>query len=159
MEDVNGDNLADLVVHFNTQDFDLSPDDTEATLVGATYDGDQIECSDMVRVVGEGITRNPRQRLVSFSATAAARPLGLTMISPNPSAGELRVSFSLSNATPARLEVVNIRGRRVATEEVGYLGPGTHQFDLSSGKRLAPGTYFIRLTQGSNTAKSKVTVY
>jgi len=39
LEDVNGDGLTDMVVHFAQKDTGLSPGDIEATLIGVTNDG------------------------------------------------------------------------------------------------------------------------
>ncbi len=50
-EDVNGDGLLDLVLHFKTQDLNLQPGDTEACLSGKTLDGQDIEGCDSVRII------------------------------------------------------------------------------------------------------------
>jgi len=49
--DVNGDGLADLLVHVSTEAMQIGPADTEATLEGRTYDGKQIVGRDSIRVV------------------------------------------------------------------------------------------------------------
>ena len=49
IEDVNGDGLDDLVLHFNTQETGIVNGDTEATLTGETFDGTAIEGSDVIR--------------------------------------------------------------------------------------------------------------
>ncbi len=51
MEDVNGDGLLDLVVHFDTTQLALTAGDVEAMLTGHTIDGKQIEGVDTVRIV------------------------------------------------------------------------------------------------------------
>jgi hypothetical protein len=48
---VNGDGLLDVVLHFNTQDLNLQPSDTEACLSGKTLIGKGIEGCDSVRIV------------------------------------------------------------------------------------------------------------
>jgi len=51
-EDVNGDGLLDLVVHVSTDELQLTSEDTEATLLGRTYDGKYIiEGTDSVCIV------------------------------------------------------------------------------------------------------------
>lgn len=50
-EDVNGDGLLDVVLHFKTQDLNLQPGDTEACLTGKTLAGQDIEGCDSVRIV------------------------------------------------------------------------------------------------------------
>jgi hypothetical protein len=82
--------------------------------------------------------------------------LALHGVSPNPSRGTLNVEFSLADAQPALLEVLDVSGRRVAAREVGTLGPGRHQLDLRSG--LRPGVYLVRLAQGNRARVTKAVV-
>ena len=80
-------------------------------------------------------------------------------VRPNPSRGEgLTVAFTLPTAASARLELLDVSGRRVAEREVGSLGAGPHALDLSEGRRLTPGLYLLRLTQGTNTRVTRVAV-
>ena len=51
IKDVDGDGLLDLVVHVSTEALALSLTDTEATLEGNTYDGENIEGTDSIRIV------------------------------------------------------------------------------------------------------------
>ena len=74
--------------------------------------------------------------------------LALEGARPNPSRGSrMLVQFVLPNDAPARLELFDLTGRRVADRAVGALGPGRHAVDLASGRRLPAGLYLIRLTQ------------
>jgi hypothetical protein len=67
----------------------------------------------------------------------------------NPAGPDLGVTFTLPDATPARLEVFDVAGRRIAAREVGALGAGNHVVTLSEGHALAPGLYVARLSQGN----------
>lgn len=51
VEDVDGDGVPDLVLHFATQDLVISADDTEAVLQGSTVDGRLFRGVDSVRIV------------------------------------------------------------------------------------------------------------
>jgi len=51
-EDVDGDGDTDLVFHFRVGDTGLTCDSTEGTLSGETFDGQAIEGTDAVRMVG-----------------------------------------------------------------------------------------------------------
>jgi hypothetical protein len=68
------------------------------------------------------------------------------------------VEFSLPSAEPARLELIDIGGRRIADQAVGALGPGRHRVDLSGGRRLAPGLYLVRLEQSGQVRVTRATV-
>lgn len=51
VRDVNEDGLLDLLVHVETEALELSPEDTEALLLGQTYGGERIAGTDSVRIV------------------------------------------------------------------------------------------------------------
>src|SRR5205823_364720 len=75
-----------------------------------------------------------------------ASRLALRGLYPNPTTSGLMVSFTLANAAPAAIEVVDASGRMVLTRPVGSLGEGQHQLDLRS-QKFAPGVYWVRLKQ------------
>jgi hypothetical protein len=77
---------------------------------------------------------------------------------PNPSRYGLRVVFSLPDASSARLDVIDVSGRRILSREVGGLGPGLHALDLAEGHPLAPGLYLLRLSHGSEWRSARAVV-
>jgi hypothetical protein len=88
-------------------------------------------------------------------------PLSLALegIRPTPwRGGRLTVSFALPGAGPARLELLDVSGRRVAAREVGALGAGRHVVDLAAERRLTPGLYLVRLTRGAEARVARMTV-
>jgi predicted lipoprotein with Yx(FWY)xxD motif len=86
----------------------------------------------------------------------ASLTFALDPVRPNPSrGGALTVRFSLPTAAPARLELLDVAGRRIASREVDS---GQHTLDLGAGQHLAPGLYLVRLTQGANTRVTRVAV-
>jgi hypothetical protein len=54
LKDADGDGDQDKVFQFNTEELDLTPDSTEATLTGETTGGQYIEGTDSVRIVPGG---------------------------------------------------------------------------------------------------------
>jgi hypothetical protein len=96
-------------------------------------------------------------------AAAPSPPLaslfGLQGAQPNPAAGDLRVSFSLPDASPASLDLLDLSGRRIESRYVGSYGFGAHVVSLTPRSRaLRPGVYWVRLTQGTRMAMTKVAV-
>jgi len=88
-------------------------------------------------------------------------PIGLVLSGavPNPSRGDrLEIAFSLPDAAPAVLSLFDVGGRRVALEEVGALGAGSHVLNIAARNRLAPGIYFARLSQGVRSEMVKMVV-
>ena len=78
---------------------------------------------------------------------------------PNPATGhELSVAFALPSPAPARLELLDVGGRRVVAREVGTLGAGRHTVSLGGGREVAPGIYWLRLIQGTNQQRMRVAV-
>jgi hypothetical protein len=76
---------------------------------------------------------------------------------PNPTVGPMSVAFSLADESSARLELVDLVGRRVLSREVGSLGAGYHVLNLDR-SQLPIGMYAIRLTQHGKTLSAKVSV-
>lgn len=52
IEDANHDGDPDLVLHFKTQATGITCGDTSASLTGETFDGDPIQGSDAIKIVG-----------------------------------------------------------------------------------------------------------
>ena len=52
LEDVDGDEDTDMILHFSTQDTGIFCGDTSAFLTGETFSGQAIEGSDSVNTVG-----------------------------------------------------------------------------------------------------------
>ena len=85
--------------------------------------------------------------------------LALESVRPNPSRGRhLAVTFSLAGDEPAKLELIDVCGRRVASDDLGNLGRGQHVIDLELDRGLAPGLYLVRLAQGARTQWMRATV-
>ena len=92
---------------------------------------------------------------VGPSGTAA---FALERVKPNPVLDRLMVSFTLPSGAPARLDLLDVAGRRIESRAVGALGAGTHQVDLSDARTVAPGLYVVRLAQGDRVQTTRVIV-
>lgn len=83
----------------------------------------------------------------------------LHSVFPNPATTGFSVSFSLMTREPATLEVFDLGGRRVLSQDVSSLGIGRHTFSLErQTSRLPVGVYGVRLVQGGRIAKAKISV-
>jgi hypothetical protein len=95
----------------------------------------------------------------AWVSVPAGAEFALRNVQPNPSDGELSVSFALPGDAPARLEVLDLAGRRVASREVGTLGEGTHVVRFTrEASALRPGVYAIRLTSGGRSVTTRAVV-
>ena len=77
---------------------------------------------------------------------------------PNPLVGDLEVSFSLPDARPSALDLLDVSGRVVATRELGGLGAGDHRMALATRGSLQPGRYWVRLRTGEGSRSTGVIV-
>jgi hypothetical protein len=78
-------------------------------------------------------------------------------VSPNPSLDRsVMLRFSLPDAAPARLELINAAGRRVWSREVS--GAGAHAVRVGPADTLAPGIYLARLSRGERALVRRVVV-
>jgi hypothetical protein len=78
--------------------------------------------------------------------------LALAGTQPNPAVSGARVVLSLPRRGPARLDVIDVAGRRVASRDLSDLSPGTHQVRVAELDRLPAGVYMLKLSQGSESA-------
>jgi hypothetical protein len=97
------------------------------------------------------------------AAGALAGRLGPAV--PNPVAGATAgttVAFTLARAGDVRLDVYDVRGRRVAPVAAGAREAGTHRASWDgndeAGRRAAPGLYFIAGSLGGVARSTRVTV-
>ena len=101
-------------------------------------------CTATVTVEEAGATDTPR----------FARGTGLVQVRPNPFNPRTVIDFELARAQAVRLDVVDLRGRRVASLFEGTLSEGPHSHTWNgvdeSGRSLPSGTYFVRLRTESD---------
>jgi hypothetical protein len=69
--------------------------------------------------------------------------------------GALRFVVSLPSSAPARLELMDVTGRRVAGQDVTALGSGEHEVVLDA-SGTSQGVYWARLSQAGRMLSSRV---
>ena len=84
--------------------------------------------------------------------------LAIIGIAPNPAVVDrgLRVRLSLPRNAPTSIQVLDISGRIVASQNMRTAGAGVHEIKVEWERRPPPGVYWIRLTQGQETVAAKV---
>ncbi len=90
--------------------------------------------------------------------TVPALRFALRGLTPNPSAGDPVVSFSLASDAPATLELFDLHGRLVLSHEAGAPGAGAHSVRLEGRGRLPAGVYTVRLRQGLSLATARAVI-
>jgi len=83
--------------------------------------------------------------------------LSLALAGPHPARGaSLTFGLTLPTDVPARIELVDVHGRRVAERSLASLAAGRHTVTLAPRAGLRAGVYVARLTQGSESRVSRV---
>jgi hypothetical protein len=76
--------------------------------------------------------------------------------------GPTRLRFDLGRTSDIRLEVFDLRGRRVRSLATGWYGAGTHVATWDGrdarGTRVGSGAYFARITAGGLDARVRFVV-
>ena len=103
---------------------------------------------------------------VSIFAYELNEPSGVEYISPNefnltvypnPSSASSEVSFKLKTENTVQLEVINLLGSSVYKSISEKMTAGKHAFAIDE-KNMDNGIYFVKLTVGTKTVSSKITV-
>src|SRR5262249_11418398 len=98
------------------------------------------------------------QTEVSWVDVPAAARLGLEGAIANPVIGAIRVAFTLPDASAARLELIDVAGRRRITMDAGALGAGRHVLAIGDSRRLEPGMYQLRLVRGEEEREASIAI-
>lgn len=77
---------------------------------------------------------------------------------PNPSKGNVFVSFNTDKAQIVKLELIDMLGRTIDTPVNKNLAAGDYEFTFGGGKQLSSGVYFSKLTIGGYTYTKKIIV-
>jgi hypothetical protein len=148
LEDVNGDGLTDLSVMFERASMKLQPADTLAVVEGRLLSGERFRSEVAVRILLEHAKLRPDPDTPALPPRLAVRAAA------TPASGTLRLVVELPSAAPARLDVLDVRGRRVRDVELNGRAAGRLELDLGR-EGLRAGVYLVRVRQGSASATAK----
>ncbi|HTM57300.1 MAG TPA: Ig-like domain-containing protein [Candidatus Udaeobacter sp.] len=104
---------------------------------------------------------------VTPTATTGVNPgataFGLVLYPPEPNPGHdaVLLRFTLPRQTTAKLEILDVGGRRLWRTSLHGLGAGNHVVPWdgtrTDGRRMTAGTYFVRIDAGAATRTTKFT--
>ena len=92
-------------------------------------------------------------------AVGPGRPstaIHLKLIGSNPAHDALSIEYSLPGDAPARLELLDLAGRRVRDLPLDGARAGIAHID--PGRTLSPGIYWLRLAQSGRIATARVAI-
>jgi hypothetical protein len=78
-------------------------------------------------------------------------------VSPNPVRGPVAISFSPLSVAPARLEIFDVRGRRVVVRDIGPSEAGSGRL-VQDTTGYPSGLYYVRLTRSGSSATTRLVV-
>lgn len=93
---------------------------------------------------------------VGVTPSPSKHGLAIRSVSPNPASGALRLALTLESGAPARLELVDLRGRVARRQELAAAAGPTSAVVVTDG--LPAGLYFVRVLQGGRAAHGRVVV-
>jgi len=131
----------------------LAPGPFTGSLVVSSDDPDEPTASVVLK--GTGLAAGSREETAQPAPEPPVLSLALHGFVPNPPVRDLVVAFSLPDAEPASIELMDLAGRRLRQVEVGGSGPGRHTVSLGSVGALESGLYLVRLRHGGQSLVSK----
>jgi hypothetical protein len=88
-------------------------------------------------------------------------PLALRLVSPNPLSGAGAFMLRIDRQGKVRVDVIDVRGRRVKTLVNGTLAPGEHRIDWNAagrGGKISAGVYWLVARNEREVAKQRLVV-
>ena len=136
---------------------DIRTDQARLAVVSLGSDEVNTEFADAVLAVSGALTIGATTDV--GSRESGPHVLAIRKVSPNPAThGRLAVEFVLRDDSPARLELLDVAGRVLATRQVASPAPGGRVLEVSDAGALQPGIYFLRLRQNGAEARARVAI-
>jgi hypothetical protein len=76
----------------------------------------------------------------------------------NPTCAAMAIQCDLPGHEPARVDVFDVTGRLVNHREIAVATPGTMRIEAGAGARVAPGVYWVRLSQAARRPDTRMVV-
>lgn len=113
------------------------------------------------RVVATENGREQRFGPISVRTGESVLEFALSRIAPNPTAGDMRFEFALPRESDVQVSVVDVQGREIVRLVDGMHAAGRYsaQWNGQTSRGLAsPGLYFVRMSAGGQTIKTRLVV-
>jgi hypothetical protein len=98
---------------------------------------------------------------LNFSTTVGSNELTVGIMfrmAPNPTTGEAKLYFTLSDASTVRVEVQDVMGRNVLAPTNYNLKPGDQSLSVNSANTLTKGLYFVNMELNGTKISRKLVI-
>ena len=130
----------------------------DAGAVSMEWNGKKVSAGNYLGMAPDlGAHESSGGSLVSVGPPAAAR-MTLATVRPNPASGAVAIAFTLAESAAARIELMDLAGRRILVRELGALDRGSHVVRLPEARGLATGVYLVRLVQGDRSLSTPMII-
>jgi len=131
----------------------------DAGVVSIVWHGVKVSAAPYLGMAPDlGARESASGSVVSVPGSSHPAALSLSAVRPNPSANGVTIAFTLPDSAPARIELVDVAGRRVLVRDVGTLERGSHVVRLTEARSLPAGAYLVRIVQGSRSVSTRMVV-
>ena len=125
-----------------------------AVLCGPASTRDDISCSPGEAFDSFTIVRPDTS--IAPGPPPAPPGLALERVRPDPAVSTFTLDYSLADGGVARLEMLDIAGRAMHRIKLAPGAPGRHETQVSVPRGIAPGVYWLRLTQSGRDVRRSV---
>lgn len=112
---------------------------------------------DLGNVYSESSIQANYHQDVRLTAVFEAEVNATLQLFPNPSNGQCSLNFLNDTYQQTRIQVADLSGRIVFSQDFGLLPPGVHQHEFVL--NLASGSYVVGLIRGQEVESARMTIY
>ena len=108
-----------------------------------------------------GLVTSEAGGVATFDVVLQSEPtadVSIAVASSNPAEGRITVRCALPRPGSATVELLDVAGRQLALLRLEMDSPGVRLLEIGESERLGPGIYFLRLTQGAHTARTRISL-
>lgn len=130
--------------------------DGQSADAGRWYVRRWLENLDAVASALSGVDGDCGEQAAASGPTPATR-IGIRALT-NPACARLEVMLDLPGTEPATVQVLDVTGRLRNTRTVAVAAPGALKVDAGEGAKLAPGVYWVRVSQAKRQPTTRMVV-
>lgn len=149
------------ITNYAQYNWDFNNGESTSSTMNSTYDFVDMGTYPVQLIVENKTCKDTVSKNVNaqFNSISSIDGISDLHVSPNPSNGNIEISFQLNNTKNLQFSLYDINGRYIQTlkKEQPYNGTNTLRFDLTK-ESIASGTYFIHIESKINVQMIKIII-